>query len=74
MNGGWQVSFVFLKASLIALLTIGVGLAHAHPHLRLAYQLDPMLNQARQLTGFLANARPDLVHRFYASHGSSARG
>ena len=52
MNGGCQVSFVFFKTSLIALLTIGVGLAHAHPHLRLAYQLDPMLNQARQLTGF----------------------
>jgi len=27
-------------------------LAHAHPHLRLAYQLDPVLNPSRQLTGF----------------------
>jgi len=66
MNGGWQVSFVFLKASLIALLTIGVGLAHAHPHLRLAYQLDPMLNQARQLTGFHVSWQMDAQNTLLA--------
>jgi len=41
------VSFVKLKASLIALLATGLGVAHAHPHLRLAYQLDPLLEQGR---------------------------
>lgn len=41
----------FVITSLIAVL-LGIGLAHAHPHLRLAYQLDPLLNPARQLTGF----------------------
>jgi ABC-type uncharacterized transport system substrate-binding protein len=45
MNGGWQVSVVFFKASLIALLTVGMGVVQAHPHLRLAYQLTPMLSQ-----------------------------
>lgn len=46
------MSFVFFKASLVTLLMLGVGLAHAHPHLRLAYQLDPLLNQGHQLAGF----------------------
>ena len=41
-----------LKLSALALTLCAASVAQAHPHLRLAYQLDPMLNQARQLTGF----------------------
>jgi ABC-type uncharacterized transport system substrate-binding protein len=37
--------------SLISALLLGIGLAQAHPHLRLAYQLDPLLEQGR-LKGF----------------------
>jgi ABC-type uncharacterized transport system substrate-binding protein len=36
----------------IGTIIVCMGLAHAHPHLRLAYQLDPMLDPSRQLTGF----------------------
>jgi len=36
----------------IGTIILCMGLAHAHPHLRLAYQLDPLLDPARQLTGF----------------------
>jgi ABC-type uncharacterized transport system substrate-binding protein len=37
--------------SLFSAILLGMGLAHAHPHLRLAYQLDPLLEQGR-LKGF----------------------
>lgn len=36
----------------IGAVMLGMSLAYAHPHLRLAYQLDPLLGPARQLTGF----------------------
>ncbi len=38
--------------TVISAVLMGMGLVHAHPHLRLAYQLDPMLDPSRQLTGF----------------------
>jgi ABC-type uncharacterized transport system substrate-binding protein len=41
-----------LFIAFISTVIFGLGLAQAHPHLRLAYQLDPLLDPARQLTGF----------------------
>jgi len=38
--------------TVISTVLLAMGLVHAHPHLRLAYQLDPMLDPSRQLTGF----------------------
>ena len=36
----------------VGTIILCMSLAHAHPHLRLAYQLDPLLDSSRQLTGF----------------------
>jgi len=45
-------SLPLLRIILASCMAVCMGLAHAHPHLRLAYQLDPLLDPARQLTGF----------------------
>ena len=47
MMGTFKYLFSFIFAA-----SLGMGMVHAHPHLRLAYQLDPMLDTSRHLTGF----------------------